>query len=270
MAVNAPGGRPAAVVIEETGRPKLVVYVFGRYVRIAHWVRNALIIWMVLSGIYIANPFLARSLTSDTANNFFMAQIRGWHVAAGWLLLAFTIGRIYQFLFVKADGTLGLGRELRMAPILFNFRAWREQLAFYFLFRREHPHYTYSNYGPLQFLTYTILYAALLVISITGILLAAPYVQPGSLADWGAGLFMPIEVWLGGLAQVRMLHHVTMWFFVIFVFVHIYMAVWNSLRSGNMLIEGMVSGFQHETETARPAELEDIQPAPRSKGGRTK
>lgn len=265
MATHAPGHQPAAVVIEETGRPKIVVYVFGRYVRIAHWIRNAVLIWMVLSGIYIGNPFLARSLTGDAVNGAFMAQVRGWHVAAGWVLLAFTLARIYQFLFVRADGSLGLGRELRMTPILFNFRAWREQMAFYFLFRREHPHYTYSNYGPLQFLVYTVLYAALLIISITGILLTAPYVQ-GGLASWGADLLRPIEVWLGGIAQVRMLHHVTMWFFVIFTMVHIYMAVWNSLRSGNMLIEGMISGFQHDSETARAAEIEDVEPARRRKG----
>ena len=265
MATRVAGHQPAAVVIEETGRPKIVVYVFGRYVRIAHWIRNAVLIWMVLSGIYIGNPFLARSLTGDTVNGLFMAQVRGWHVAAGWVLLAFTLARIYQFLFVRADGSLGLGRELRMTPILFNFRAWREQMAFYFLFRREHPHYTYSNYGPLQFLVYTVLYAALLIISITGILLTAPYVQ-GGLASWGAGLLRPIEVWLGGIAQVRMLHHVTMWFFVIFTMVHIYMAVWNSLRSGNMLIEGMISGFQHDSETASAAELEDVEPGRRRKG----
>lgn len=267
MATRAPGNRAPAVVIEETGRPKIVVYVFGRFVRIAHWVRNAVLIWLVLSGIYIANPFLAPRLAVDPANSYFLAQVRGWHVAAGWVLLAFTLARIYQFLFVRADGKLGLGRELRMFPILFNWRAWREQMSFYFLFRREHPHYTYSNYGPLQYLVYTLLYAALLIISITGILIAAPYVQ-GGIATWAASLFTPIEVWLGGIAQVRMLHHVTMWFFILFTLVHIYMAVWNSLRSGNMLIEGMVSGFTHDVETARPAELEDIVPPSRQGKGK--
>ena len=191
-------GRPKAVVMEREGRPKMVVYVFGRFVRIAHWIRNALLIWLVLSGLYIANPFLARNLGVDTANNFFMAQIRGWHVAAGWLLLAFTLARIYQFLFVTREGKLGLGAELRMAPILLNWKAWRDQLGFYLLLRREHPHFTYSNYGPLQYLVYTLLYAALLVMSVTGILLAAPYVQ-GGLATFGANLLSPIQVWLGGL-----------------------------------------------------------------------
>lgn len=249
--------RVRAVVLERPGRPKMVVYVFGRYVRVAHWIRNLVLIWMVLSGIYIGNPFLARNLLTETSANFVMAQVRGWHVAAGWVLLAFTLARIYQFLFVRADGRLGLGRELRMFPILFNWRAWRDQLGFYLLLKREHPHFTYSNYGPLQYLTYTALYASLLVISITGILLASPYVH-GGLADVGANLLRPVEVWLGGLANVRAIHRFTMLWFVVFTGLHLYMVVWNSLRSGNMLVESMVSGFRADDVAARPAELEDL------------
>jgi Ni/Fe-hydrogenase 1 B-type cytochrome subunit len=259
-----PAPEPASVVVERAGRPTMVVYVFGRFVRIAHWIRNALLIWLIGSGIYIGNPFLARNLFTDTAAGFVMAQVRGWHVAAGWLLLAFTIVRTYQFLFVRADGKLGLGAELRMGGILFNWRAWRDQLAFYLLLRRDHPGFTYSNYGPLQYLTYIVLYTSLGVISISGILLAAPYMTSG-LAAFGADLLRPIEVAVGGLANVRAIHRFTMWWFVFFTFVHVYMAVWNSLRSGNMLIEGMVSGFKAEDVQARPVRA-DVR-APKAAGG---
>lgn len=249
--------KPKAVVMERPGRPKMVVYVFGRYIRITHWIRNGLLIWLVLSGIYIGNPFLARDLFTETSQSFILAQVRGWHVAAGWLLLAMTLVRIYQFLFVRADGKLGLGQELRMAPIMFNWRAWRDQLAFYLLAKREHPHFTYSNYGPLQYLVYTVLYASLLIISVTGIILAAPYVT-GGLASASADLLRPIEVWMGGLSNVRAVHRYTMWFFIIFTVVHIYMAVWNSLRSGNMVVEGIISGFHAEEATSRPAGDEEL------------
>lgn len=252
--------RAASVTVEAPGRPKMVVYVFGRYVRIAHWIRNALLLWLIGSGIFIGSPFLARSPFGETASTFLMAQVRGWHVAAGWLLLAFTLARIYQFLFVTKDGRLGLGAELRMLPIVFSWRAWRDQLAFYLLLRRDHPHFTYSNYGPLQFVVYTMLYASLLVISVTGILLAAPYVS-GGLASAGAQLMRPIEVALGGLANVRALHRFTMWWFVLFTLIHIYMAVWNSLRTGNMLIEGIISGFKAEDPAVdRAARAADPEP----------
>ena len=238
-------GPPGAVVVEQPGRPALVVYVFGPFVRAAHWIRNGLLVWLVISGFYLGNPFLARVLYPETAEGFIMAQVRGWHVAAGWVLLAFTLVRIYQFLFINKHGKLGLGAELSMAPVLLNWRAWRDQLAFYLLLKRDHPHFTYSNYGPLQFLTSTALYASLLIISISGILLASPYLQ-GGLASFGAELLRPIEVAVGGIANVRAIHRFTMWFFIFFTFVHIYMAVWNSIRTGNLLVEGIVSGFKAE------------------------
>ena len=172
------------------------------------------------------------------------------------ILLAFTLARIYQFLFVTKEGKLGLGAELRMAPILFSWKAWRDQIAFYLLMRRDHPHFTYSNYGPLQFLVYTMLYASLLIISITGIILASPYVS-GGLASFGADLLRPIEVWMGGLSNVRAVHRFVMWFFILFTAAHIYMAVWNSIRTGNLIIEGIVSGFKaDDVETKHVSEEE--------------
>jgi Ni/Fe-hydrogenase 1 B-type cytochrome subunit len=227
----------------------MVVYVFGRYVRMAHWLRNAILLWLVMSGVYIGNPFLARVGVGPAAEAMIMTQVRAWHVFAGWVLLALTVARIYQFLFVRGDGRLGLGAELRMATVLFSWRAWRDQLAFYLLLRRDHPSFPYSNYGPLQYLVYTALYASLLVISVTGILLAAPYLTTG-LAAWGASLLRPIEVAFGGLVGIRIIHRITMWWFVFFTLVHIYMAVWNSIRSGNMLIEGIISGFKAEDKHA--------------------
>ncbi len=261
MATGTARARTKAVVLHKPGRPRMVVYVFGRYIRIAHWVRNGLLVWLVLSGIYIGNPFLARNLASEASSVFIMAQVRGWHVIAGWILLAMTLVRIFQFLFIRQDGKLGLGAELRMAPVMFSWRAWRDQLAFYLLMKRDHPHFTYSNYGPLQYLVYTMLYASLLVISVTGIILAAPYLSSG-VAVWSADIMRPIEVWMGGLANVRAVHRFVMWFFILFTVAHIYMAVWNSMRTGNLLIEGIVSGFAAKDDDvhSRPATDDELVP----------
>jgi Ni/Fe-hydrogenase 1 B-type cytochrome subunit len=264
---------PRAVVVERKDRPALVVYVFGRYVRMAHWIRNGILIWLILSGIFLGTPFLARFGMGQATESLVMAQVRGWHVAAGWVLLALTLARIYQFLFIRADGRLGIGHELKMGRIMFSWKAWRDQLAFYLLMRRDHPHFTYSNYGPLQFLVYTMLYASLLIISITGILIAAPYTG-GGLAAASADLLRPIEVWMGGLANVRIVHRFTMWWFVLFTVAHIYMAVWNSLRTGNLLIEGIISGFKAEDRAVMRAHEGDVEvrpvTAPKSKASTPK
>jgi len=44
VATRAVRARPSAVVVQKPGRPAMVVYVFGRYIRAAHWIRNALLI----------------------------------------------------------------------------------------------------------------------------------------------------------------------------------------------------------------------------------
>ncbi len=253
MATTTGKDAPRSVVIERTGRPAMVVYIFGRYVRAAHWIRNGVLIWLVFSGIYLGNPFLARVGLVQATESLVVAQIRGWHVAAGWVLLALTLARIYQFVFITETGRLGIGHELRMGRILFNGKAWRDQLGFYFLLRRDHPNFTYSNYGPLQYLVYMLLYASLVVISVTGILIAAPYTN-GGVAAWGASLFQPIEVWMGGITTVRIVHRFVMWWFVFFTLAHIYMAVWNSMRTGNLLIEGIISGFKAESVDVREHE----------------
>lgn len=220
-----------------------VRYVFGRFTRAAHWLRVAIMIWLVATGFYIANPFLARDFLTPTSFNFVQTFIRASHVLLGWVLIALTLVRLYEFFFVRRDGRLGVGEELRMARILWDGQAWKEQLAFYLLLRKDPPSYTYSNYGPLQYLTYMFLYAALLGVSATGILLSAPYVPTG-LAGAAAALLKPLEVWLGGLAQVRIWHHWFMWAIIIFTALHLYMVVWNSLRTRSLVLESIVSGYK--------------------------
>lgn len=220
-------------------------YVFGPFTRAAHWLRFGLIIWFVLSGLYIANPFLIRNVTTPTAFNFLQAHVRGWHVLAGWVLIALTLVRIYEFLFVKRDGGLGLGSEVRMWRVLFDGKAWRGQAAYYLLLRRDHPHFLFSNYGPIQYFVYFVLYVLLVGVSLTGIMLAAPYLDAGlsgTLAHW----LDPLRTWLGGLAMVRRVHHWLMWGIIWFSVVHIYMVVWNSVRGRTMELEAMFSGYKAE------------------------
>ncbi len=222
-----------------------VRYVFGPFTRAAHWVRVGLIAWFVLSGLYLADPYLARNVSTPTAFAFLQAHVRGWHVLGGWLLIALTLVRIYEFLFVKRAGGLGVGSEIAMWRVMFDLRAWRGQLAYYLLLRRDHPRFLYSNYGPLQYFTYFILYVLLVCISLTGIMLAAPY-QDAGLAGTLAHALDPLQVTLGGLATVRRLHHWFMWGIVWFSVLHVYMVVWNSIRGRTMEIEAMISGYKAE------------------------
>jgi len=109
---------------------------------------------------------------------------------------------------------------------------------------------TFRMIAALPHLVCTLLYAWLLVVSTTGILIAAPHAD-GGVEAWGASLLRPIEVWLSGITTVRNVHRFVMWWFVCFTLAHVYMAVWNSMRTGNLVIEGIISGFEAESVDVR-------------------
>ncbi|MDX2006343.1 MAG: cytochrome b/b6 domain-containing protein [Meiothermus sp.] len=132
-----------------------------------------------------------------------------------------------------------------MFRVLFDLKAWRDQMAFYLLLRRDHPEYIYSNYGPLQHLSYIVLYLSLVAVTVTGLILTAPY-QGLGLAGWTGQVLKPIEVALGGLSYVRIYHHWLMWLMIVFTPVHVYMVAWYSIRSRSMILETMVSGYKAE------------------------
>jgi Ni/Fe-hydrogenase 1 B-type cytochrome subunit len=100
-----------------------------------------------------------------------------------------------------------------------------------------------------------VLYISLVVVILTGLILAAPY-QTSGLAGWTGQVLKPLEVALGGLANVRIYHHWMMWVMIVFTVVHIYMVAWYSIRSRTMILETMVSGYK--AEDIQPHE--DIQP----------
>ncbi|HWG84501.1 MAG TPA: Ni/Fe-hydrogenase, b-type cytochrome subunit [Deinococcales bacterium] len=232
-----------------------VRYIFSSFVRASHWLRALLLFWFVGSGFYLASPFLAPDSRFETSFNFIQAQVRGWHVLAGWLLVAITLGRMYVF-FLRRDTRfsggrrkvgLGVGDEFRMARILFDLKAWREQLSYYLLISRRHPEHTTSHYGPLQYLVYVGFYAALVLIIVTGLILAGPYQERGMVGAV-ATFLSPVTVAMGGLANVRSIHHWTMWAIILFSFLHLYMVAWNALRHRSLEVESIITGYRAERE----------------------
>jgi len=54
--------------------------------------------------------------------------------------------------------------------------------------------------------------------------------------------FKPVEVAMGGLAGVRSIHHIIAWGFILFIMVHVYMAIWIDIVYKEGTISSMISG----------------------------
>ena len=53
---------------------------------------------------------------------------------------------------------------------------------------------------------------------------------------------------MGSLAMVREIHHISMWFFIVFLPIHIYLAIFNSVYGKSGAMDSIVSGYKWEEE----------------------
>ena len=210
---------------------------FSGLVRLFHWLRAFAIFGLICTGFYIAYPFL-QPTPNPEPNGFLQAIIRSWHLILGFVLIAVSIFRFYLFCFDKKSQA-----ERKSFEQLKDHRVWIGVILSY-LWVGRHPHIK-GAYNPLQFITYFVLAVLVLLISLTGISLYT-HVYHSGLGGALAPCFKWVEVWCGGLANVRFIHHIVTWLFVIFIPVHIYLAVWNAIKFPNGGVDSIVSGIRYE------------------------
>ncbi|WP_394201991.1 Ni/Fe-hydrogenase, b-type cytochrome subunit [Shewanella waksmanii] len=207
-------------------------FIFSAAIRIFHWLRALAILVLVVTGFYIAWPFLVAPSNSDVL-------VQGWirfaHQVFGFLLCAITLARAYLFFFSKSD------IERRSFQDVTNINSWITQLKSYMWMGHLDKK---GVYGPLQFVTYFAISVIAALICITGLVLYANVYHEGL-----GGMLWNSAAWItaqmGGLAQVRLWHHYFTWVFIIFVVIHVYMAVWTGIRFKHNSVDSIVSGYDY-------------------------
>jgi Ni/Fe-hydrogenase 1 B-type cytochrome subunit len=216
-------------------RRRNIEFEFSAGLRWTHWLRAIAITVLTVTGFYLAYVFIAPE-ASDEPILFLNAKFRMWHQIAGFLLIAVTIYKTYLFLVDKTSF------KERIAVVDFlNPKVWFQQIKYY-LFMGEHPHLK-GVYNPLQFVAYIGLYAMVVIVCITGLVLYVHVYHEG-LGGVLYDYMRPLEVLMGGLANVRQVHHIAMWGILIFVPIHVYMAIFNSIMGKEGSIDAIISGYK--------------------------
>ncbi len=208
-------------------------FVYSSNNRILHWIRALVITGLIITGFYIASPFLAPE--GSTAKLLY-AEWAKWHYIFGFILISGGMLRIYLFFFGRDSKG-----ELRSLKDVFSLRSWIIQLKSYFFIGELQKK---GIYGPLQFITYFAITVLVIVASVTGLTL---YVHVYHLGV-GSFLYEPmraIEAWMGGLAMVRYIHHITMWGYLIFIPIHIYLVIWSAIRFKHGALDVMFTGYDY-------------------------
>jgi Ni/Fe-hydrogenase 1 B-type cytochrome subunit len=207
------------------------IYIWHWPIRAMHWIAAVSILVLAVTGLYIGRPYFAPAPGPTTP--YLMGWIRFIHFATAAALVATAIIRAYW---------LFAGNKFERLAALFPVRPrdWVnlvKQIKFYLLIHPERAP-RYIGHNPLQQLSYTAIYAVAALSVATGFALYGQS-NPG-------GLFFQLFGWLGlafgGMQNVRFVHHVATWAFLIFIPIHVYLAVRADVLEHGGSISSIITG----------------------------
>ena len=186
---------------------------------ITHWVNLIAMVMLAFTGFIIHFPFLPG----------LMGFARGTHICFAFVLLGNLVYRIASAFFIKsapAGGTRQVDRDIKsFLPQRENRHQLIPWLKYYLFFKKDHP--LGAKYGVPQKIAYAAIPFLILFIAFSGFCLWVPT------SDFA--LFQFVTDLVGGVMIVRIIHYWTMWIFVIFILIHIYLASIEGLAPLSMI-----------------------------------
>jgi len=220
---------------QEQVRRQTAVYVYEAPLRLWHWVTALSIVVLGVTGYFIGAPL--PTMPGEAIDNYLMGYIRFAHFAAGYVLAIGFVGRVY-WAFVGNHHA----RELFLVPV--HRKAWWCELwheVRWYLFLEKTPK-KYIGHNPLgQLAMFCFFVIGALFMSVTGFALYGEGLGQGSWADRMFGWVIPL---FGQSQDVHTWHHLGMWYLVVFVMIHVYLAVREDIMSRQSLISTMVGGWR--------------------------
>ncbi|ABI57369.1 Ni/Fe-hydrogenase, b-type cytochrome subunit [Alkalilimnicola ehrlichii MLHE-1] len=211
------------------------LYVYEAPLRLWHWVNALCIIVLIATGYLIAHPPASRP--GEAIDNYLLGYIRFAHFTAAYIFAIGFLGRIYWALVGNEHA-----RQLFKLP-LYRGSWWREvgrELRWYLFLEREPKKYVGHN--PLaQLAMFLFMTLGSVFMIFTGFALYAEGAGQGSWQDALFGWLIPL---FGNTQLLHSWHHLGMYWIVLFVIVHIYVAFREDIMSRQSIISTMVSGHR--------------------------
>ncbi len=192
-----------------------------------HWIRVLAIVVLVFTGFYIHTPFM-----KGGPESFIMAWMRFFHFVGAYALILGLVVRVYMAFRSTFDA------DWKDFSVTENLKNVPDILAYYLFIKGSHK--DYRKYNPLQALFYLVTGILIIFSVLTG---AAVYhgrlfmVFPMDSFRW-------VNTMLGGESYTRVLHILTMWYFIIFVAIHVYMAFMIGWVNKDKTFTSMFTGYK--------------------------
>ena len=187
-----------------------------------------------VTGYFIGSPPPSMQI-AEAYDQFVFGYIRFAHFAAGMILAVGFFGRMYWALVGNHHA-----KQLFYVPV-FSGTYWKEllfELRWYLFLEREPKKYVGHN--PLaQLAMFCFITLGMGFMIVTGFALYAEGAGQGSGYHL---LFGWVQDWVKNTQRLHTLHHLGMWWIVIFMIVHIYVAIREDIMSRQSIVSTMISG----------------------------
>ncbi|WLR52940.1 Ni/Fe-hydrogenase, b-type cytochrome subunit [Bacillus tianshenii] len=214
------------------------VYVWEAPVRIFHWLNAFSILVLIVTGIYIGNPFISAPVPEDASYNYLMGWVRIVHFITAFVFTFNLIARLY-WVFVG-------NKYARSNPLKLSW--WSgvfETMKYYLFLKNKKKHYIGHN--PMAELSYWIFIGlGSIVVTFTGYYLLF---EPQPESAYGKMFAWVPAVFGGDSYMVRSWHHLAAWGFIIFTIVHVYMAFREDWLAKNGTVSSIFTGYKNESGT---------------------
>lgn len=209
------------------------VYVWELPVRFYHWFNALAILVLIVTGFWIANPPALQS-NSEPYNRFLMAWVKFIHYIAAYVFLANFIFRIYW-------GFVGnkYARWNNFIPSNMKFLREIGAVLRIDVFLQKGKEHLSVGHNALAGFVYFGMFLFFVIQCITGFGLYADMSE-----WWFPRLFAWVPAFVGGDAVLRQIHHATMWFFIIFIVIHVYLVMYHDYVEGRGEVSSMFGGWK--------------------------
>ena len=213
------------------------VMVWELPVRIFHWLNVLAIIVLVLTGFLIANPpAILSSMEATNLHSF--GIIRVIHFIAAYVFFFVMILRLYW-------AFVGNQFSHWRAFWPFNKKTWNNfwhvlKIDIFLMNEKEEDVSKLSiGHNSVAKLSYLAMFFLALIMVFTGF---------GLYADmsgwWLPKLFGWVPALLGGDILTRQIHHITMWTFIFFSMIHVYLVLYHDWLEGRGEVSSMFGGYK--------------------------
>lgn len=212
------------------------VYVWQIPVRLFHWLNALCIVMLAGTGYLIGRPIAFQS-ASEASFGYWFGTLRFLHFASAYVLIFNLVFRIYwgfvgnryatwrNYIPLRREQWKGIMRVLRVDIMLGKGEA--------------EPWFESAGHNALAGLTYFVFFLVFLAEVATGLALYSATSE-----FWMGRLFAWVIPLLGSDMAVRQWHHLLMWFFPVFIIIHVYLVVYHDYVEGRGVMSSMVGGWK--------------------------